>query len=479
MAGKREIRCVGPSAQLADRGASCQRTVNMYLERVEGLGEARPLILASAPGMVKVYGVLSTVLRGSRNVGDSVYFVDGDTLYSMVLPSGATTAIGTLATNTGYVGITHSATEVAAVDGNNLYVVNLATLAMQTITLASDPAWLGSYDVQELDGYAIFVRPDSDQFYWSDIDDFSSLDALNFSSADSIPDNIVTHRVFNRELWLFGRRSTEIWVDSGGDPPFTRYSSAPIPIGVVGRRAAIVTTDRIFWIGQGDHGAGIVYSTGAHTPQRVSTTPVEEALSALPNLASAKMWTYQSSGHEFVGISADDLDTTWVYDIATQEWHERALISNGEWQPLDIDNVVFFGGEHYTFGADGLGSGAIYQLDAETYDYGVTATDNNTARILVRERTWPHLVSPSLEPVNYRGLELACSKGNGGTVTLEISNDGGEVFGSPLQRSLGATGRRTERVRWQGLGSAHDRVFRIRCSDAVAFNIHDASVDAG
>jgi hypothetical protein len=64
-------------------------------------------------------------------------------------------------------------------------------------------------------------------------------------------------------------------------------------------------------------------------------------------------------------------------------------------------------------------------------------------------------------------------------VTLEISNDGGITFGPMLQRSLGVTGRRMQRIRWLRLGTAINRVFRIRCSDNVPFAIHSAAVDAG
>jgi hypothetical protein len=96
---------------------------------------------------------------------------------------------------------------------------------------------------------------------------------------------------------------------------------------------------------------------------------------------------------------------------------------------------------------------------------------------LVRERTWPHMVKASMEPITFRSLELACTTGYGGNVTLEISSDGGFNFGPKLPRSLGVTGRWMPKVRWMMLGTANDRVFRIRCSDPVPFNIHAVAVD--
>ena len=182
------------------------------------------------------------------------------------------------------------------------------------------------------------------------------------------------------------------------------------------------------------------------------------------DLASATMWTYQVDGHEFIGINAPGLKTTLVFDAAMQQWHERAEW-NSDWAPLRVTSVCLVNGGQYA--GDALGN--LYLIDPYTYAYG--------ADPLVRERTWPHMVKASMEPVTYRGLELGCTTGYGGNVTLEISNDGGFTFGPKLMRSLGAIGRWMQKVRWMPLGTANDRVFRIRCSDPVPFNIHAVAVD--
>ena len=100
---------------------------------------------------------------------------------------------------------------------------------------------------------------------------------------------------------------------------------------------------------------------------------------------------------------------------------------------------------------------------------------------LVFERTWAHLISPSLEPMTFSSLELRCTTGSEteGFVTLEVSNDGGAVFGAPLRRSLGVVGQRAQRVRWLALGTCPaggSRVFRLRCSDPVPLTIHGAVI---
>jgi hypothetical protein len=220
----------------------------------------------------------------------------------------------------------------------------------------------------------------------------------------------------------------------------------------------------VFWIGQTRTGSGIVYRMSGHAPMRVSTRAIEQMLAKSTDLAGATMWTYQVDGHEFIGINAPGLATTLVYDAAMQQWHERAEWGSG-WAPLRVTSVCLVNGGQYA----GDAQGNLYLIDQNTYTYG--------ADPLVRERTWPHMVKASMEPITFRGLELACTTGHGGNVTLEISNDGGFTFGPRLMRSLGAIGRWMQKVRWLPLGTANDRVFRIRCSDPVPFNIHAVAID--
>ena len=319
--------------------------------------------------------------------------------------------------------------------------------------------------MHELDGYFIFVAPATDQFYISAIDDGTKLNALDFSSADSSPDNIVAHRVSHRQVWFFGALSTELWIDSGALAfPFVRYNSYTMDVGCVGPRASINAADTLFWVGQTDRGTGIVYMASGNQPQRVSTQAIEEALASSSNLAGTTMWTYQIEGHEFIGINAPGLSSTFVYDAAVQQWHERAEWDAG-WLPLRSRLVTAVGTDHFAGDADGK----LVRLD--------DTVNTLSGRVLVRERTWPHINPASGEVLTFYGLELGMTSGFGGVVTLQISNDGGKTFGPMLLRSLGAIGRTMQRIRWLGLGTAFNRVFRVRQSDDVPFAMHSATLD--
>lgn len=459
MAGRNFVACIGPSYHLDDRKAAVQTAINCYLEQVEGLGETRTLTQVSAPGLA-LYLALGAPVRGQRNVEGRWFVVAGGTLYEIV--DGTAVERGMLSSSDGPVGMSHNNTQLVIVGGASGDVFNLDSNTLAPIT---SEGWRGSKSVGFIDGYTVFVAPGTDQFYITALDDASAMDALDFSSADAQPDNIVAALVAHRELILLGLYSTEIWIDSGGALfPFVRYNASQIDVGCVGANACIAAADSVFWIGQTRTGSGIVYRMSGHAPVRVSTRAIEQMLAKSTDLAAATMWTYQVDGHEFIGINAPGLATTLVYDAAMQQWHERAEWGAG-WAPLRITSVCHVNGGQYA----GDAAGNLYRLDPAVYAYGDDP--------LVRERTWPHLVKPSMEPITFRSLELACTTGYGGNVTLEVSNDGGFNFGPKLIRSLGVVGRWMQKVRWMMLGTANDRVFRIRCSDPVPFNIHAVAVD--
>lgn len=467
MAGRLEIKAIGPSYQLADRKSAVQRSVNCYLRQIEGLGEDRQLVLDSAPGLALLVD-FGAVIRGSVNADGRWFVVAGSGLYE-VQSSGAYQIRGSLITNTGFVSLSYSESQLVAVDGPNGYVLNLFG---NTFAQIASAGWRGSDWVEYLDGYSIFAEPGTDQFYISGIEDAASLDPLDFSSADAQPDKILAFRVLKREIYFFGRKSTEVWINSGGaDFPFARFNSTPIDVGCVGKRAAVLAGDTLVFVGRTVNGSGFVYRMDGHQPVRISTQAVEEALKTSTDISQTAMWAYQTEGSEFAAINAPGMQTTWVYEFSTQQWAERAELappgSVNQWQPFRADLMTFYDQKHFC--ASGT---KLYLLDknAETFD---------GAEIVV-ERTWPHLMLPSAEPVSYRGLEVQCTTGSeaAGVMTLEVSNDGGYVYGPPLLRSLGATGRRMQRVRWGFLGSAINRVFRLRTSSAVPMVIHSAEVDA-
>jgi hypothetical protein len=463
MAGKAFNACIGPSAHLPDRKSAIQRSVNLAIRQTEAEGEALQRVLVSTDGLSQLID-FGAQFRGSVLTADGREFVvAGTTLYETT--SGAAVYRGTVAAGTGYVCMCPGETQLVLVDGANGYILTLATNSFGQIT---DPDWRGAIWVTYVNGTFVFVPPNNqEQFYISAIDDASTLDALDFSSADAVPGAIVTHRALKQETYFFKPFSTEVWVyDGEADFPLVRYNSTPIAVGCVGLRAAIIAADTLIFVGRTERGTGIVYMMQGHQPVRISDIAVENDLKATGvDLSQCVMWVQQKQGAEFVCITAPGMSTSWCWDAATKEWHERAELVNGEWTPFRVDSVLPAGGVHHAFAGT-----VMYAMNDATYSIG--------ADPLVRSRTWPHLSNPALEPVTIRGIELGCTTGYGGKVMLRKSNDGGFTYGAWLLRSLGAVGQWMQRVRWLMLGAARDPVFEIRVSDPVPFSINSCAVDA-
>ena len=463
MAGQQVLQAVGPSYYLNDRKSAVQRSINLWMMAIEGLGEQNAPVLESAPGLSLFYTFPGSI-RGMRNADGRLFVVAGSGLYEST--STGVVSRGTLATSSGYVSMVNGENQLALVDGANLYVLDLKT---NTLAASTSAGWLGSNLVEFMDGYFIFAEPSTERFYISSVDDASTLNALDFSSADTQPDDVIAIAVARHELFLMGSRSIEVWINSGAsDFPFVRYQGTPIDVGIVGYRAFTGAGSAFVWVGQSIKGGPYVYQLNGYQPQRISTQSVEQQLAKVTDLSQVRCYSYQEAGAEFVAIDGPGLQTTWVYDLALQQWHERGELSNGQWSPSRIEHVSFYNGRLYAAGGT--------KLYTMSRNYRDLAGDP-----LVRERTWAHLVSPSYEPVSYRALELRCTTGDttAGNITLEVSNDGGAVFGAPLIRSLGAPGRRVSRVRWGPLGTCPaggSRVHRIRCSDAVPLTIQGATI---
>lgn len=463
MAGNAFIPCIGPSYFLPDRKSAVQRSVNLYLRQIEGLGEARQLVLQSTDGLAQLNDFGAPV-RGSLVTSAAREFVvAGTTLFEILAETPV--ARGTIADGVSFVCLCAGETQLVLVDGANGYVLTLATNAFGQIT---DPDWRGAIWVTEVNGTFVFVPPNNlEQFYISAIDDATTLDALDFSSADAQPGNIVTHRELKQETFFFKTFSTEVWIyDGEADFPLVRYNSTPIAVGAVGLRAVVKAADTLIFVGQTERGTGIVYMLVGHQPVRISNAAVETALRASSvDLSRCALWVQQTTGEEFVCVNAPGMKTSWCWDAASKQWHERGELVNGDWAPFRVDQVVSVGSTFHAFAGT-----AMYKMSHDIYSIDTAP--------LVRSRVWPHFPNPSMEPIVVRGLEVMCTTGFGGQIMLRISKDGGKTFGAWLLRSLGAVGRWLQRVRWMPLGSGPDMIFELRVSDPVPFTINQATVDA-
>jgi hypothetical protein len=285
--------------------------------------------------------------------------------------------------------------------------------------------------------------------------------------------------VDHREAWLFGTDSVEVWYDAGlADFPLARIQGAFNEIGCVATFSIAKLDNGLFWLGTDARGQGIVYRANGYTGTRVSTHAVEYAIAQYGNLADAIAYTYQQEGHAFYVLTFPTGNATWVYDVATGAWHERAGWDNGAFMRHRSNCQCNFGGNIIVGDYE---NGNIYRFNLDVF------ADNGGIQKWLR--SWRALPTGQndLKRTAHHSLQLDCQSGvglNSGQgsdpqVVLRWSDDGGHTWSNEHWSPMGKIGQYFHRVFWRRLGMTmklRDRVYEVSGTDPVKIAIVGAEL---
>jgi hypothetical protein len=451
--------------------------VNLFPEIVPEGGK-EPAFLNRCPGLKFQNTVGSGPIRGlwsHQTRGDDFYVASGNEFYKLNSLTGTPIKLGNIS-GTGPVSIADNGTQLFIACGIHGYIYNESTGVFAEIT---DFDFKGATTVCYLDGYFVFNEPNSQKIWVSQLLDGTSVEPLDFASAEGSPDGVVGIINDHKELWVFGTDTTEVWYDAGGtDFPLAPIQGAFNEIGCLSPWTIQKLDNSIFWLGTDPRGDGIVYRADGYKGQRVSTHAVEWQIQQYPDLTSATAYTYQQDGHSFYVLNFPSANTTWVYDAATNAWHERAGFSRGEFTRQRADNMCNF--QNHTVVGD-FENGNIYTLDLDTY------TDNGGIQRWLRSwralptgqnnlnRTAQHSLQLDIES----GVGLNLGQGDDPEVMLRWSDDGGHTWSNEHWVKIGKIGQYGRRAIWRRLGMTEkirDRVYEISMTDPVKTTIMGAEL---
>lgn len=451
--------------------ADAQRCINLYAERNPEDASAPVthyptpgLTLLSTPPVAGESRCIYTATNGQRYevVGSNVYGVDINNVYTL---------LGTLSTSSGRVNMIDNGTDVFLVDGSpNGKTIHLATNVMSVVT---DAAFYGADRVDIVDGYFIFNKPYSQQFYISNYNDIT-FNSLDIASKSTFPDRLVTLAVMHREVWLIGEQTTEVWYNTGAsDFTFGRMPGVFIEQGCIAKHSIAKHDLNLFWLSRDKDGQGIVVLGHNYTANRVSTHAIEQEFQTYSRLDDAVGYTYQQGGHPFYVLSFPTANKTWVYDLSTGLWHQRGY--------LEPDGTVSrHRGSCHSFnqGRNLVGdysTGNVYALDPTSY------TDNGNP--ILRIRSFPHIGANGKRAL-FRQFVADMEVGQGlpgdtadPEVRLRWSDDRGFSWGNYVSGSLGKAGDYISVIQYQRLGYARDRVFELSWSAPVKTALNGAYID--
>ena len=483
--------------------AADARMVNLFPEIVPEAGK-EPAFLNRAPGLKLEVTVGLGPVRGLWVLDGNMYVVSADKLYK-VTPAYVVTLIGTVS-GTGPVSMADNGTQLFVACNGPSYIYNSLTNVFQQIT---DPDFPGAVTVGYLDGYFVFNQPNSQKIWVTALLEGTQIDPLDFASAEGSPDGVVGIIVDHGQLWVYGTNSIEVWYNSGNaDFPFSRIQGAFNELGCAASYSLAKMDNGLFWLGKDARGQGMVYRANGYAGQRISTHAVEWHIQQYGNLSDAIGYTYQQDGHSFYVLIFPSADTTWVYDVATQAWHERAGFENGNFTRHRSNCQVFF--NNMVMVGD-YENGKVYSFDLDDY------SDNGSIQKWLRswralptgqnnlKRTAHHSLQLDLEtgvglsgndptvPFPPEGPTLVLDfinqqydiyqpnfvQGFNPQVMLRWSDDGGHTWSNEHWVSIGKIGEYYRRAIWRRLGMTmklRDRVYEVSGTDPVKIAIMGAEL---
>ena len=500
---------LGSSYVVRSVNAADNRMVNLFPEIIPEGGK-EPAFLNRAPGLKLLNTIGTGPIRGlwafSPNDGTG-FVVSGIELYK-INNSYTATLIGVVS-GTGPVSMSDNGTQLFIACNGPSYIYNNTTNAFGQIT---DPDFPGAVTVAYLDGYFVFNEPNSQKLWVTQLLDGTSIDPLDFASTEGSPDGLLAVVSNFREIWAFGTNSIEVWFDSGAtDFPLQRIQGAFNELGCAAPYSIAKMDNGLFWLGRDRRGQGIVYRANGYTGQRISTHAVEWQIQQYDNMSDAIGYTYQQDGHSFYVLVFPSANTTWVYDVATQAWHERAGWSNGAFTrhrgncQMAFNNKILIGD---------FENGNLYSFDLTDY------SDNGDIQKWLRswralptgqnnlKRTAQHSLQLDIESgVGLNGSMIAetiyllteddeylitengdylisddttpITQGSDPQVMLRWSDDGGHTWSNEHWSPIGKIGEYYKRVFWRRLGMTlklRDRVYEISGTDPVKIDIMGAEL---
>lgn len=457
---------IGGTYSAFSRTGACDRAINLYPEIIQSGTGPNKLNFYNRPGLALFATLPAGPVRALWGGNNRLFAVGGGELYEINVSSGAITHTGSIANAGNPAAIESNAVSLAIYDGRDegsIWIADGLTVTEQLTHVRG---------LTYIDGYFVALRDETiaqgNQINISGLFNGKSWDELDFQTRSTRPDLIQQILADHEHLWIFGKKTTEVWVNEpqGVSFPLQRYPEGLIEQGVWGRWSVAKLDESLFWLGGDDRGIGVVWRSNGYTPQRISNHAIENMIRGFAtagiDVSDAVGTTAVFNGHGFYLLTFNTANKTIAYDTTTGMWGEWGAWSGAS---LDADATItqfpaalhaMTGNKHFMAG--GL-SAKIYVASLDTY------TDEGNA--ILFQRVAPHINNEN-KVIRHKRFELYSEQGLAAspTVTLDTSNDGGRTYPSSLPDVMGAMGEYGRINRWQRLGAARDRVYRLSRTDA-------------
>jgi hypothetical protein len=429
------------------------RLVNMYVEATPG-GPA-PTARLERPGLRVSYtvgaGPVWKVFRKAGAFDGDRFTASGSGIYREDALVGSVTS--------GVVRIDSSQSQLVVVDSlGRAFCYDGATFSLITdpdLPLVSDVAYVA--------GRFYYLEKDTDVWWFSAIDDATSIDGLAFATAESAPDANVGLAVLRDEVWFFGQDTVEPWYQTGdADAPLQRGQGRKFEKGCPAQESIVKLDNTLFFVGSGEAGFSVYRS--ADVPQRVSTHGVEDALSRCTDPSEITAYATGFDGHPQYVVNIPGAGS-WAFDISTSEWAEWQSYGRDQFRGrtgLMVEGVALIGDDQ---------TGTVWTLDKAVHQDGDDPITRIASAYLQR--------AGGKAPMSSLALMCRTGVGNSGqglnpVVEMRYCDDENEGWSDWEAEPLGPIGAYSVRPRWTRLGLVESpgRLMEFRVTDPVSVVFH-------
>jgi hypothetical protein len=392
------------------------------------------------------------------NVFDSdLFIVSKETLYRLNTNDDTTEVVGSLP-GAGLVEVAATADIMLFLRNGLLYLYDGTSLSS-----VATPDTVRVRSISQINSYFLLSVEGSARFYWMQPGE-TTIDPLDFASAERLPDEIASIRVISDEIWLIGTKSTEVWYNTGdADAPFVRVTGRAYSYGTPTSFSAVATSVAglpcLFWVTSTNE---VAQAQGGVTI--ISTASIKSILSDNP---VRSCWAFSGSQFDFYVVNTDT--RTVVYNIQKQSWSSWDSYGYDYWVAqtgTQANGITYTGsivsnkllklGKRGKDGDDPI----VCQLSGF-----IGTTENSKVRCnkvsVILNTGWveDYSVSPFLE--------------------LRWSDDGGFTFSTSVLASLGEKGQYDQNVEFRSLGSFRKpgRLFELTFSQLENCRIDLAWMD--
>lgn len=442
--------------------ASSQMLYNMYSENTIASSpfKAPTLFNISGSTLWKAIPDNYNPYYGSVAMNQYLYVVFGTEVYKIDTNKNVTN-IGTLGTSPARVRMVENGRQVTILTNSGIaYYYTEATDTFGQITSAAFPI---ASSITSLDGYTIVSEAETGKFFVSDLRDTTVWSSLAQGTAEALSDNIVALATYQRQLFLLGERSIEVWYDSGVTAqPFRPINQTFIAQGCIGKNALTVSQSGLFWVADSKS----IFWTQSFSVKKISTFGIDYLLSQISKPENIIAFSYIKQGHEFICFTSEEDEVTITYDVATESWQNRGSLNSsgnsqtywGATDAIEFNNQII---------VPGVENGKLFYLDQSVYtENGRTMTSEVVSATLFFD--FNRFTINQLILVMQNGVGVPePDQGSNPLIEMFFSIDGGKNFNTAQAVSIGKEGEYLTQIKWPNLGQARSFIIKFRITDPV------------